>query len=55
MSLKKKGLSLDVFSSVNKSVVIFKADFYCATNAIFIATFPANGDPRTFCSGRENI
>jgi hypothetical protein len=52
---KTKGLSLDVFSSVNKSVVEFKADFFCPAHAPFTAVVQANGDSRALCVGSENI
>jgi hypothetical protein len=52
---KKKGPSLDVYSSVNKIVVEFKADFFCPAHASFIAVVSANGHSRTLCVGRENV
>jgi hypothetical protein len=47
VSNKPKGHFLDVFSSVNKSVAEFKADFFCPAHALFIAPVGVNSDTIT--------
>ena len=52
---KTKEPSLDIFSSVKKSGVEFKAEFFCPAQAIFTTVVPMNGDSRTLRLGRVNV
>ena len=43
---KKKGRSLDVLSSIKRSIVAVKAAFMCLAHALIIAIAHVNGDPK---------
>ena len=43
---KTKGRSLDVLSSIKRSIVAVKAAFLCLAHALIIAIAHVNGDPK---------
>jgi hypothetical protein len=43
---KKKGRSLDILSTIKKSIVVIQAAFLCLAHALIIAMAKVNGDPK---------